>query len=73
MVAGNRLSTRNAYQFPLFKTLNSFKPNEGQKVERLKGWAEIDLAEVRAKLERRARNESQRPRGAEGRGGTAQG
>jgi hypothetical protein len=36
--------------FPMFRTYDSFKPQEAQ-AAKLKGWAEVDLAEVRTKLE----------------------
>jgi hypothetical protein len=36
--------------FPLFSTYDSFKPQHGDGVTKLKGWASVDLDEVRAKL-----------------------
>ena len=36
--------------FPLYRTYDSFKPQEPQ-AAKLKGWAEVDLDEVRAKLQ----------------------
>ena len=36
--------------FPMFKTYDSFKPQEAGAVESLKGWASVDLAEVNAKM-----------------------
>lgn len=37
-------------QFPMFKTFDSFRPR-GASEAKLKGWAEVDLAEVTKKLE----------------------
>lgn len=37
--------------FPLFKTYDSFRPQTPKDVERLKGWANVDLAEVKKQLE----------------------
>ena len=37
-------------QFPLFSTYDSFAPQANSSVEELKGWAAVDLAEVRDKL-----------------------
>lgn len=36
--------------FPMFKTYDSFKPQEAGEVEALKGWASVDLEEVNAKM-----------------------
>lgn len=38
-------------RFPLFKTYDSFKPQHADIGAKLKGWAEVDLAEVTARLE----------------------
>ena len=37
-------------QFPMFTTYDSFKAPTGEPVGKLKGWASVDLDEVRAKL-----------------------
>lgn len=37
-------------QFPLFKTFDSFKPQQADAPAQLKGWADVDLSEVTAKL-----------------------
>lgn len=37
--------------FPMFVTYDSFAAPTGEKAERLKGWAEVDLNEVKAKLD----------------------
>lgn len=37
-------------QFPLFKTYDSFKPQSAEDLGSLKGWAEVDLEDVKAKL-----------------------
>lgn len=37
-------------EWPLFETFDSFKPQEAASTGRLKGWAEIDLQEVKTKL-----------------------
>ncbi|MDE2104476.1 MAG: hypothetical protein KGL39_44990 [Patescibacteria group bacterium] len=37
-------------QFPMFETYDSFKAQPGEAVEKLKGWATVDLDDVRAKL-----------------------
>ncbi len=37
-------------KFPLFKTYDSFKPQEAGDTVRLTGWAEVDLDEVKSKL-----------------------
>lgn len=37
-------------EFPMFRTYDSFKPREQLEGGKLKGWAEVDLDEVRAKL-----------------------
>lgn len=37
-------------QFPLFRTYDSFKAPTGEGVQSLKGWAEVDLEEVKEKL-----------------------
>lgn len=37
-------------QFPMFKTYDSFKPQAGGAPAKLKGWADVDLEEIRAKL-----------------------
>jgi hypothetical protein len=37
-------------QFPLFATYDSFKPPTGETAGKLKGWAAVDLDEVKAKL-----------------------
>lgn len=37
-------------QFPMFKTYDSFKPQEAGDAAKLKGWASVDLAEVNEKL-----------------------
>lgn len=37
-------------QFPMFHTYDSFKAREDEAPERLKGWASVDLDEVRSKL-----------------------
>lgn len=36
--------------FPLFKTYDSFKPQDSKSPKKLKGWAEIDLSEVETKF-----------------------
>lgn len=36
--------------FPMFSTYDSFKPQHGEAVAKLKGWAEVDLEDVKAKL-----------------------
>jgi energy-coupling factor transporter ATP-binding protein EcfA2 len=36
--------------FPLFKTYDSFAPQANSGTEKLKGWASVDLSEIRAKL-----------------------
>jgi hypothetical protein len=36
--------------FPLFSTYDSFKPQDPKRATKLKGWASVDLAEVKAKL-----------------------
>lgn len=38
-------------QFPMFKTYDSFKPQNVHVPAKLKGWADVDLAEVTKKLE----------------------
>src|SRR5579862_90121 len=38
-------------QFPMFSTYDSFKPQAANTPAKLKGWADVDLAEVRTKLE----------------------
>ena len=38
-------------QFPLFSTYDSFKPQRSEIPAKLKGWADVDLAEVTKKLE----------------------
>lgn len=38
-------------QFPMFKTYDSFAPQRSQHAARLKGWADVDLDEVKKKLE----------------------
>lgn len=37
-------------QFPMFKTYDSFRPQSVEETGALKGWAEVDLEEVKAKL-----------------------
>jgi hypothetical protein len=37
-------------QFPMFRTYDSFKAPTGEATHKLKGWASVDLEEVRAKL-----------------------
>jgi hypothetical protein len=37
-------------KFPMFRTYDSFRPQSVDDSKRLKGWAEVDLDEVRAKL-----------------------
>ncbi len=37
-------------QFPMFETYDSFRPQTVEDTKRLKGWASVDLDEVRAKL-----------------------
>lgn len=37
-------------KFPLFKTYDSFRPQSADDAKGLKGWAEVDLDEVKAKL-----------------------
>lgn len=37
-------------QFPLFRTFDSFKPQQADAPAQLKGWAGVDLSEVTAKL-----------------------
>lgn len=37
-------------QFPLFKTFDSFKPQQADAPAQLKGWADVDLSEVTEKL-----------------------
>lgn len=37
-------------KFPMFKTYDSFRPQTADDAKRLKGWAEVDLEEVKAKL-----------------------
>jgi hypothetical protein len=37
-------------KFPMFSTYDSFRPQTVEDTKRLKGWAEVDLDEVRAKL-----------------------
>lgn len=37
-------------KFPLFRTYDSFRPQSVEDTKRLKGWAEVDLDEVRMKL-----------------------
>lgn len=37
--------------FPMFKTYDSFRPQSEGDVKKLKGWADVDLAEVTKKLE----------------------
>lgn len=37
-------------QFPMFSTYDSFRSQSAEDTKRLKGWAEIDLDDVRAKL-----------------------
>lgn len=37
-------------QFPMFKTYDSFKPQTADDVKGLKGWAEVDLEDVKQKL-----------------------
>lgn len=37
-------------RFPLFSTYDSFKAPTGEQTAKLKGWAEVDLEEIRAKL-----------------------
>lgn len=37
-------------QFPKFKTYDSFKAPSGEAIEKLKGWASVDLDDVRTKL-----------------------
>lgn len=38
-------------QFPMFETYDSFRPQKGGSDVKLKGWAEVDLADVTKKLE----------------------
>lgn len=38
-------------QFPMFDTYDSFRPRQGNAETKLKGWAEVDLADVTKKLE----------------------
>lgn len=38
-------------QFPMFSTYDSFKPQKASEATRLKGWADVDLSEVKKKLE----------------------
>ena len=38
-------------KFPMFKTYDSFKPQTGEAPAKLKGWADVDLAEITKKLE----------------------
>lgn len=37
-------------QFPMFKTYDSFRPQSVEDTKKLKGWASVDLEEVRSKL-----------------------
>jgi hypothetical protein len=37
-------------KFPMFKTYDSFRPQTVEDTKNLKGWAEVDLEDVRAKL-----------------------
>lgn len=37
-------------KFPMFKTYDSFRPQTADDAKALKGWAEVDLEEVKAKL-----------------------
>jgi hypothetical protein len=37
-------------KWPMFKTFDSFKPNPASTLAKLKGWADVDLGEVREKL-----------------------
>lgn len=37
--------------WPMFATFDSFKPNTGSSQAKLKGWADVDLAEVKSKLQ----------------------
>jgi hypothetical protein len=37
-------------QFPMFETFDSFKARESQSPAKLKGWADVDLAEITEKL-----------------------
>lgn len=37
-------------QFPMFSTYDSFKPQTGEATTKLKGWASVDLDDVRTKL-----------------------
>lgn len=39
-------------KFPLFKTYDSFKPQQQEQTKKLEGWADVDLAEVGAKMEK---------------------
>lgn len=38
-------------QFPMFRTYDSFKPQKAGEATKLKGWAEVNLADVTKKLE----------------------
>src|SRR5262249_3018053 len=37
-------------QFPMFKTYDSFRPQTADDVKNLKGWAEVDLEEVKTRF-----------------------
>lgn len=37
-------------KFPMFKTYDSFRPQTAEDAQNLKGWAEVDLEDVKAKL-----------------------
>lgn len=37
-------------KFPMFETYDSFRPQSAEETKNLKGWAEVDLEEVKAKL-----------------------
>lgn len=37
--------------FPMFSTYDSFKPQDSQHPAKLKGWAEVDLEQIKSKLE----------------------
>jgi hypothetical protein len=37
-------------KFPMFKTYDSFRPQTAEDAKKLKGWAEVDLEDVKAKL-----------------------
>lgn len=37
--------------FPMFKTFDSFQPQVSRRAKNLKGWADVNLTEVKAKLE----------------------